>query len=310
MTIFKKKTSAKKYTNATFFLRFYYPTLLLICLGLPSGYAQEVFYARSVIKKLASAAFKGRGYAENGDKKAAAFISNEFRKAGLIPLNVNADQSLSNQKVFNENYNLSVNIFPGKMKMKIDEKLFQTAADYLISASSPTIKGKFDIIYANHTTLTTKKSLDSLISAATNSFILVDERPEESESAEKVSILKSNIDRLSFDKNLNFKGLILFTRDKLTWTTSDTQFTRPVITLNKPGFAPVYAKTIELDVEAKFLPVYQTQNVAGVIKGTSLTDSMLVVTAHYDHLGMMGKKVYFPGANDNASGTAMLLTLA
>jgi aminopeptidase YwaD len=72
----------------------------------------------------------------------------------------------------------------------------------------------------------------------------------------------------------------------------------------------VYAKTIELDVEAKFLPVYQTQNVAGVIKGTSLTDSMLVVTAHYDHLGMMGKKVYFPGANDNASGTAMLLTLA
>ncbi|MDP4204980.1 MAG: M28 family peptidase, partial [Bacteroidota bacterium] len=36
----------------------------------------------------------------------------------------------------------------------------------------------------------------------------------------------------------------------------------------------------------------------------------IVVTAHYDHLGKMGKEVYFPGANDNASGVAMLLNLA
>ena len=30
----------------------------------------------------------------------------------------------------------------------------------------------------------------------------------------------------------------------------------------------------------------------------------------YDHLGRMGNSVYFPGANDNASGIAMLLNLA
>ena len=39
-------------------------------------------------------------------------------------------------------------------------------------------------------------------------------------------------------------------------------------------------------------------------------DSFLVVSAHYDHLGMMGPHVYFPGANDNASGVALLLELA
>ena len=33
-------------------------------------------------------------------------------------------------------------------------------------------------------------------------------------------------------------------------------------------------------------------------------------TAHYDHLGRMGSETYFPGGNDNASGTAMLLTMA
>jgi Zn-dependent M28 family amino/carboxypeptidase len=35
-----------------------------------------------------------------------------------------------------------------------------------------------------------------------------------------------------------------------------------------------------------------------------------VFSAHYDHLGKMGKDTYFPGASDNASGTAMMLLLA
>ena len=34
-----------------------------------------------------------------------------------------------------------------------------------------------------------------------------------------------------------------------------------------------------------------------------------MLTAHYDHLGRMGSATYFPGANDNASGVAMLLQL-
>ncbi|MCX6294627.1 MAG: M20/M25/M40 family metallo-hydrolase, partial [Bacteroidetes bacterium] len=36
----------------------------------------------------------------------------------------------------------------------------------------------------------------------------------------------------------------------------------------------------------------------------------IVYTAHYDHLGQMGEEIFFPGANDNASGSAMLLNLA
>ncbi|MFA7295533.1 MAG: M28 family peptidase, partial [Candidatus Paceibacterota bacterium] len=39
-------------------------------------------------------------------------------------------------------------------------------------------------------------------------------------------------------------------------------------------------------------------------------DTFIIVGAHFDHLGMMGNKTYFPGANDNASGTAMVLDLA
>lgn len=52
---------------------------------------------------------------------------------------------------------------------------------------------------------------------------------------------------------------------------------------------------------------YRSQNVCGYIPGE--VDSMIVFTAHYEHLGMSGDTI-FPGAHDNASGTAAVLDLA
>jgi Zn-dependent M28 family amino/carboxypeptidase len=49
--------------------------------------------------------------------------------------------------------------------------------------------------------------------------------------------------------------------------------------------------------------------VVAYIKGSVKPDSFLVFSAHYDHLGKMGPAL-FPGANDNASGTSMILDLA
>ena len=57
-------------------------------------------------------------------------------------------------------------------------------------------------------------------------------------------------------------------------------------------------------------PGYQNaRNVIGYVAGTSLPDDVFVVSAHFDHLGVIGGKVY-PGADDNASGTAALLAIA
>ncbi len=47
-------------------------------------------------------------------------------------------------------------------------------------------------------------------------------------------------------------------------------------------------------------------NVIGQLEG--ITDKTMVVCAHYDHLGIEGDVMY-PGANDNASGVAMLFSL-
>jgi len=54
-------------------------------------------------------------------------------------------------------------------------------------------------------------------------------------------------------------------------------------------------------------------NVVGVLKGKSLSDEFIVISAHYDHLGIDyeidGDNIY-NGANDNASGVTAVLTLA
>ncbi|MDX3774350.1 M28 family peptidase [Chromatiaceae bacterium AAb-1] len=50
-------------------------------------------------------------------------------------------------------------------------------------------------------------------------------------------------------------------------------------------------------------------NLAGWIKGCRWPQSFIVVTAHYDHLGRLGSKI-FHGADDNASGVAAMLELA
>lgn len=52
---------------------------------------------------------------------------------------------------------------------------------------------------------------------------------------------------------------------------------------------------------------YRSQNVCAYLPGES--DSMIVFTAHYEHLGMHGDTIFY-GAHDNASGTVAVLDLA
>jgi Zn-dependent M28 family amino/carboxypeptidase len=50
-------------------------------------------------------------------------------------------------------------------------------------------------------------------------------------------------------------------------------------------------------------------NVVGYLEGTRLPDAYIVISAHYDHLGVRDGTI-FNGADDNASGTAALLAFA
>lgn len=98
-------------------------------------------------------------------------------------------------------------------------------------------------------------------------------------------------------------------RDKLTWSvlSETSNYTKIEILKKSIGKNP---KHISVNIENKFIPKFKATNVCGFVKGTWQPDSLLVITAHYDHLGGMGANTYFPGANDNASGIALLISLA
>jgi hypothetical protein len=111
------------------------------------------------------------------------------------------------------------------------------------------------------------------------------------------------------DNPFGIKALIEITAEKLVFGAATRLSVIPVILINGASFQSTVT-SLDIHIKNRYCEEYRTQNVIGFIPGTSCSDSFLVYTAHYDHLGLMGKKVYFPGANDNASGIAMMLGLA
>lgn len=73
-----------------------------------------------------------------------------------------------------------------------------------------------------------------------------------------------------------------------------------------------FLKFFEMDVNARYQPQALTANVVGIRPGDDkrLKDEYIVVGAHLDHVGMHGNTCLFPGADDNASGVAVLLETA
>jgi hypothetical protein len=103
--------------------------------------------------------------------------------------------------------------------------------------------------------------------------------------------------------------IIVSLEDKLTWSVSQWPLKYTSIKIDKTALK-LAPKEININIENKVLSHFKANNVCGIVKGRLNPDSLIVITAHYDHLGGMGRDTYFPGANDNASGVALLLSLA
>jgi Zn-dependent M28 family amino/carboxypeptidase len=81
----------------------------------------------------------------------------------------------------------------------------------------------------------------------------------------------------------------------------------------QPDFKPVpLASKASVDLKNKMRTV-ESKNVVGVLEGAQTPDEYVIFTSHWDHLGVgeeeSGDKIY-NGAEDNASGIAMIMELA
>jgi hypothetical protein len=67
-------------------------------------------------------------------------------------------------------------------------------------------------------------------------------------------------------------------------------------------------RQVRVKAERVFDPI-PTENVLGLVEGTDKKDEIVVVTAHYDHVGVEGGEI-FNGADDDGSGTVAVIELA
>lgn len=273
--------------------------LFLFLLGGFHSLTQDIQYARRVVELLTDQGMHGRGYVKDGHKIAANFIASEFEHFGLQSFSLDYQQP----------FPLKVNTFPGKLKLQIDDKKLEPGSDFLVDPSSPSVKGKFEILRLDLDTLLSNTKEWVKIIKTTDKAILFDKTGTEDLPSEDQVIINQLSEVFKFNKELNAPVYIEVSSDKLTWGTSSELTPRTILRIKNSSVDSLNTKRTKLNIQNKYLTNYYSQNVIGLIEGER-TDSVIMVTAHYDHLGRMGSKTFFPGANDNASGVAMLLNIA
>jgi len=111
----------------------------------------------------------------------------------------------------------------------------------------------------------------------------------------------------AFNKN---QLLPVFQLDSLRWTFLQKYYFTPAL-VSFFGRMAVVAKRSELSnpPSAENSQVLFAHNVGGLLVGSDLKNEVIIISAHYDHLGKQGNLIY-NGADDNASGTASVLAIA
>jgi hypothetical protein len=77
-------------------------------------------------------------------------------------------------------------------------------------------------------------------------------------------------------------------------------------------FSIELSSSAHITANSKYDPERETYNIVGYLEGSDpvLKDEYVIIGAHLDHVGSQAGEIYFPGANDNASGSAALLEIA
>lgn len=243
--------------------------------------AQDTLRVRNNLKILCSQEFAGRGYLQEGHLKAAEWIKNQFQQLGLLPIEGN----------YFHPFSLDQNLFPSTVSCNWNNRPLKLGKDFLPDPGCPPLKKKFTI-----------RILDSInIQQITSNKKL--NYPKEAWVFTSRTPLPKD-----FKKNYH-PGLWIQTSQKLTHSLDQEQNEDPAIVV-KDSFPLGPNQEISVDIQSVIKKNIAAKNVVALVRGTEKPDSFLVITAHYDHLGMLGKETWFPGANDNASGTSMMLEMA
>ncbi|MBC7416837.1 MAG: M20/M25/M40 family metallo-hydrolase, partial [Pedobacter sp.] len=236
-------------------------------------------YADHLIKTLSADDMQGRGTFTPGIDKAANFISSEFKKIGLQPLEGNSSyrQTFYKYRVTEISSSFKLDgkrIIPTNL-MVIGLSQVRTDLD-----ESNTVVVKLDVEKPF------RDQIGAIMSLGKNQLVLMDKKFEADFKRYRTHFsAPQTVDALNDGGNSAVKVFVLGS------TSADK-------------FNGAYVSSIEK------MPLF---NVVGMIPGKSKVKELVVFSGHYDHLGILkpveGDSIA-NGADDDASGTTAVIALA
>lgn len=268
--------------------------VVLACvLMLGIAQSQNVERYLEIVQELSSDKYQGRGYANDGVRMAGKYIENEFRAAKVDEIQL-------------QPYTININTYPGDMRLSVDGRDLVPGQDFVMREYSPGAHCSGKLYYVDTANFNEDEILKNLKKKENDGcFVVCDfyftyRHPKVFQLIQQKGEYRNAgmIYVWQMEQNLPMKFYKAY---------GDFVAEKPIVWVSS-NF-PTDADQVSMDIDHRFIENYESNNVIAKVAGEN-HDSCYVFTAHYDHLGNLGRELYYPGVNDNASGTAAIINLA
>jgi len=304
---------------------------MIICtfLLVLTGYAQDknaIKYSKTITTKdlnsylsfLASDSLEGRETGERGQKMAAAFIEDKFKSFGL-----EAPVPTANGKSYLQKYPLKKLSYRTAYLKKGEEKKINFE-DFLYYSRAETNGEEYiDVVFSGVQTIDQLKSMDlkgkyvAIVNEELGDWRNVLAALKKLDAAGVILIEEDNSrfnsiltrlgrylqgTKLAIENDNNVNKIILGNPDLASWI-----FDMDYDELKSDGIGKSARVIFNSDYLIEDIMV---ENVLGFLPGTEKPEEVLVITAHYDHIGISSNGEINNGADDDGSGTSAVLEIA
>lgn len=271
---------------------------------------------------LADDKLEGRASGSEGELLAAQYISKEYKEIGLSP--IDEENAYFQYFDFIQGYTSSEDSY-----LEIDDQRFEVDKDFFILPGSPngSYKGQSICVeYGIDAPKLNHNDYDLRIAKKANIFIIKLGHPDQTNPHSEFSSYATIDKKIEIAREKGAEGIIFIGRRyDISKILRKYNFLQNVTTLDIPvSFLDIEKfKSINLCPSKSKVTAYHqispntktTQNVLGFIDNNAM--GTVILGAHYDHLGhgqygslSNEKNHVHNGADDNASGVALLIELA
>ncbi|MFC1659987.1 M28 family peptidase [Gemmatimonadota bacterium] len=303
---------------------------------------EEVY---NFVRTLASPEFEGRYTSHEGHRAAAEWVASNFEEWGLIPYDQKEGflQPYPSPMTLQDGAEMTL-LLPDKTDGEGTEPAFrevplQIESEFLPFLFSASGSGEAEVVFAGWGVSAPELGYDDFANIdVSGKFVLLFRGSPTSDEPRLQEWLSQN--RSSFLTTAREKGalgiLYVYSREPIAYTGTDyvegyspvlvsetvadllleekgTTFSRlkqDLINFQNPISFPLGAK-VRYQVRSRHFPDAMSENVIGYVEGSDpgLRSEVFFLFAHLDHAGSHFGRV-FPGAHDNASGSAVVMELA